>query len=86
MIRHTVYSLDFDPSTTEDEREQARQAVPTTKGNVVAAGGHREGQRAHHDGEDLSAPERVRGGVAASASSWRSRGFAIRSRSSVPFS
>ncbi len=35
MIRHTVYSLDFNLSTTEDDREQARQAVPTTKGNVV---------------------------------------------------
>ena len=35
MIRHTVYSLDFDPATTEDERSQARQAVPTIKGNVV---------------------------------------------------
>ena len=35
MIRHTVYSLDFAPSTTQDDREQARQAVPTTKGNVV---------------------------------------------------
>lgn len=35
MIRHTVYSLVFDPSTTEGDREQARQAVPTTRGNVV---------------------------------------------------
>ncbi len=35
MIRHTVYSLDFNAATTEEDREQARQAVPTTKGNVV---------------------------------------------------
>ncbi len=35
MIRHTVYSLDFDAAATESDREQARQAVPTTKGNVV---------------------------------------------------
>ena len=35
MIRHTVYSLNFDSATTESDRDQARQAVPTTKGNVV---------------------------------------------------
>ena len=35
MIRNTVYSLDFNLSTTEGDREQARQAVPTTRGNVV---------------------------------------------------
>ena len=35
MIRNTVYSLDFNAAITEDDREQARQAVPTTKGNVV---------------------------------------------------
>ena len=35
MIRHTVYSLEFNASTTEADREQARQAVSTTKGDVV---------------------------------------------------
>ncbi len=35
VIRHTIYSLALNPSMTEDDREQARQAVPATKGNVV---------------------------------------------------
>ena len=35
MIRNTVYSLDFNAEVTKDDREQARLAVPTTKGNVV---------------------------------------------------
>ncbi|MDE0807263.1 MAG: HDIG domain-containing protein [Longimicrobiales bacterium] len=35
MIRHTMYSLVFDPLVTEADREQARQAVPQIKGSVV---------------------------------------------------
>jgi putative nucleotidyltransferase with HDIG domain len=35
MIRHTVYSLVFDPIITEADRAQARQAVPQIKNNVV---------------------------------------------------
>lgn len=35
MIRHTVYSLVYNASATEADRDQARQAVPTAKGNVV---------------------------------------------------
>tara|TARA_Y100000590_G_scaffold467657_1_gene647280 strand:- start:200 stop:2533 length:2334 start_codon:yes stop_codon:yes gene_type:complete len=35
MIRHTLYSLTLDQLATDDDREQARQAVPTTKANVV---------------------------------------------------
>ena len=35
IIRHTVYSLVFDPAVTEADREQARQAVPEFSGNVV---------------------------------------------------
>ena len=35
MIRNTIYSLVFDAVVTEADREQARQAVPQIKGNVV---------------------------------------------------
>ncbi|SVC01806.1 uncharacterized protein METZ01_LOCUS254660, partial [marine metagenome] len=35
IIRHTVYTLVFDPNLTEADREQARQAVPEFLGNVV---------------------------------------------------
>ena len=35
MIRHTMYSLVLDPVVTEADREQARQAVPQIKNNVV---------------------------------------------------
>ncbi|MBH16574.1 MAG: hypothetical protein CME30_04735 [Gemmatimonadetes bacterium] len=35
MIRHTTYSLVFDGVVTEADREQARQAVPQIKSNVV---------------------------------------------------
>ena len=35
VIRHTAYSLVFDPDVTGSEREAARQAVPESIGNVV---------------------------------------------------
>ena len=35
IIRHTVYSLVYDPTSTEADQEQARQAVPEFSGNVV---------------------------------------------------
>ena len=35
IIRHTVYSLVYEPNLTEADREQARQAVPEFSGNVV---------------------------------------------------
>ena len=35
VIRHTVYSLSFAPDVTAADREQARQAVPESTGNVV---------------------------------------------------
>jgi len=35
VIRHTVYSLVFDPEVTDADRERARQAVPESIGNVV---------------------------------------------------
>ena len=35
VIRHTTYSLAFDPVVTDSDRERARQAVPESSGNVV---------------------------------------------------
>lgn len=35
IISHTVYSLEFDPEVTAADREQVRQAVPESVGNVV---------------------------------------------------
>ena len=35
VIRHTVYSLEFDPGVTAADQEAARQAVPVSIGNVV---------------------------------------------------
>jgi len=35
IIRHTVYSLEFDPDVTAADQEAARQAVPVSIGNVV---------------------------------------------------
>ena len=35
VIRHTVYSLEFDPDVTAGDQEAARQAVPVSIGNVV---------------------------------------------------
>ena len=35
VIRHTVYSLEFDPDVTAADQEAARQAVPVSIGNVV---------------------------------------------------
>ena len=35
IIRHTVYSLEFDSEVTAADREQVRQAVPESMGNVV---------------------------------------------------
>ena len=35
VIRHTVYSLEFDPDVTAGDQEAARQTVPVSIGNVV---------------------------------------------------
>jgi len=35
VISHTDYSLEFDPTVTDTDREAARQAVPESIGNVV---------------------------------------------------